>query len=298
VLRASGPATGVFAEGGAAPWHWTLNPYQGCEMGCRACPARLDQRTTSGWLDFEQRIGVKANLVEAFWHDLQSDAMQSRPIVLGTATDPWQPAEEHFRVTRALLTAMADAEGLDVRAHTRASLVARDADVLVRLAKRNRVSVSFSLASVDDRINRLMEPNAPSALRRLAALEALARAGVDVGVLVSPLLAGLDEKELGLEPLLARAANAGARFAGLGFLHFGPGQREAFLARITELSPGQALRVRRVIGRRGATDAERQEILDVFRGLCGRFGLMALAEPVAPPGAERLSEPAQMALFS
>jgi DNA repair photolyase len=279
-------------------WHWTLNPYQGCEIGCTFCSVRLDQRSLSGWLDFERRIGVKTHLVEAFLRDLRSDAFQNRPIFFGSDTEPWQPAEEQFRVTRSLLSAMAEVEGLDLRIQTRSSLIARDTDVLLALQKHNRLAVSFSLPSVDDRINRLVEPRAPSAMRRLAALEALSRAGIQAGLVVSPVLPGLEERELGLSPLLSRAANAGARFAGLGFMHFGPGQREVFLDNVTTAHPDAALRLRRVIGRRCHTEEEKRSLTEQFRALCGRLGLVPLADPFSARGDPREEEPAQMTLFS
>jgi DNA repair photolyase len=279
-------------------WHWTLNPYQGCEVGCTFCSVRLDQRTLSGWLDFERRIGVKTHLVEAFLRDLRADAFQDRPIVVGSDTEPWQPAEEQFRITRSILAAMAEVDGLDVRIQTRSSLIARDTDVLLALQKRNRLAVSFSLPSVDDRINRLVEPRAPSAMRRLAALEALSRAGIQAGLVVSPVLAGLEERELGLAPLLSRAANAGAHFAGLGLMRFGPGQREVFLDNVTAAHPDAALRLRRVIGRRSHTEEEKRALTEQFRALCGRLGLVPLADPSSARGEAREEEPAQMALFA
>jgi DNA repair photolyase len=282
----------------AGAWHWTLNPYQGCEIGCTFCSVRLDQNTLSSWLDFERRIGVKTHLVEAFLRDLRADAFQDRPIVVGSDTEPWQPAEEQFRITRSLLAAMADLEGLDVRIQTRSSLIARDTDVLLALQKRNRLSVSFSLPSVDDRINRLVEPRAPSAMRRLAALEALSRAGIQAGLVVSPVLPGLEERELGLSPLLSRAANAGAHFAGIGFMRFGPGQREVFLDNVSAAYPDAALRLRRVIGRRGHSDEEKRALTQQFRALCGRLGLTPLADATTARGDARVEEPAQMALFA
>jgi DNA repair photolyase len=284
------------AAGG--PWHWTLNPYKGCELGCAFCPVRIDQRDPGGWLDFERRVGVKTNLVEAFLRDLKADTFENRPLVLGSDSEPWQPAEEHFRVTRALLTAIAGVDGLDLRIHTRASLIARDTDLLVKVAQRNRLTVSFSLCSMDDRINRLIEPKAPSAMRRLAAMEALSRAGLEVGVLVAPFLSGLDERELGLQALLTRAANAGAHFAGLGFLDLAPAQRENLLAMVAAGNPGSGTRLRRVLGRRPFDAEEKAERWETFRGLCGRLGLQAVQQGGAPQGEDHSGPPTQMALFS
>jgi DNA repair photolyase len=280
------------------PWHWALNPYVGCELGCTYCPARLDEKELSRWVAFERRIGVKVNLVEAFLHELRAPDFERRQIVLGTETEPWQPAEEKLKLTRALLSAMAEVDGIDLRINTRSSLIARDTDLLLKIRARGHVTVSFSMASIDDRIGRLLEPKAPSAMRRLAAMEALARAGVPVGISVAPVLAGLDERELGLETLLVRAANAGARFAGMTVMHFGPGQRESFLAHVTAVYPEYASRFRRVIGRRGHTDEECKRLAAQFDALCTQLGLTRLADAVAPRALGRRDTPSQIPLFS
>lgn len=279
-------------------WHWTLNPYRGCEVGCAFCPARVDQKDLLGFVDFERRIGVKTNLVEAFWRDVRSEAFQGRPIVIGSATEPWQPAEEQFRLTRSLLSAMAEVDGLDVRIHTRSSLIARDTDVLLRVAERNRLSIAFSLASMDDRINRLIEPKAPSSMRRLAGMEALARAGLQVGLDVAPFLPGLDEREVGLVSLLTRAANAGARFAGITFLELSIGQREMLLGHLHATTPAIGSRFRRIIGRRPLSAEEKESTVATFRALCGRLGLSAVEGGQVARGTERAAYPTQMQLFS
>jgi DNA repair photolyase len=287
---------------GDEPWYWALNPYEGCELGCVYCPLRLDRKDFSAWRAFEQRIGVKTNAVATLARELRSDGLDGRPVVLGAGPDPWQPAEEHFRLTRSILEAMNEAviqlPEIDLRIRTRSSLIARDTDLLIKLAARGRVTVAFSIASLDERINRLLEPKAPSAFRRLAALEALARAGLTVGVNVGPVMPGLDEDELGLEPLLTRAANAGARFAELAPLRFGPGQRETFLTQATLAYPEAASRFRRVIGRRAVGLPEDDRALRAsFDGLCTRMGLVPLVHALPPKPVRRPEGPAQLVLF-
>jgi DNA repair photolyase len=278
-------------------WFWSVNPYDGCELGCTFCSVRLDRKAFDGWRRFENEVSVKVNAVEAFLKDLEKEDVSSRQVVLGTTTEPWQPAEKTFRITHSLLEAMAELDGIDLRIHTRSSLIASDLEVLSRIARRGRVTVDFSLCSLDERITRLMEPNAPSPMRRLMALEALARAGLTVGLIVSPVLPGLDEEELGLEPLLTRAANAGAQFAGLKFLEFGPGQRENFLAHVTTAYPQAAVRFRRVVGRRPASEEDRAEVLAGLETQCARLGLQCInTQPLTRP-AEPIREPSQLVLF-
>jgi DNA repair photolyase len=283
---------------GHGPWHWSVNPYQGCEFGCTYCHARLDRRELEDWRAFEQRVRVKANAVEAFHRDIRATDFENRQVFLGTSSEPWQQAEEHFRVTRALLEAMGTVDGVDLRIHTRSSLVARDTDVLRKIARKGKVSVAFSIASLDEGVNRLLEPKAPSPLRRLAAMEALGRAGIAVGLMVSPWLPGLDPDELSLETLLSRAAHAGARFAGLAPIQFGPGQRENFLAHVTSLHPDDATRFRRMIGRRAPSTEELQEARSNFDALCAKLGLDAVQALTRSRVVEKRSPAEQLTLFS
>jgi DNA repair photolyase len=279
-------------------WHWAVNPYEGCEFGCTFCHARLDRKEAADWRSFEQRIRVKTNAVEAFGRDLRAEDFEERQVVLGTSSEPWQQAEEHFRVTRSLLEAMARADGVDLRINTRSSLIARDTDLLKEINRKGQVTVAFSIASMDEKVNRLMEPKAPSAFRRLAAMEALARAGVAVGLVVAPLFPGLEEDELGLETLVHRASNAGARFAGMRIMEFGPGQRENFLAHVTREFPDDATRFRRIIGRRAPTAEETAALAEQFEAACARHRLCPLHAAAQPRRPEPRRSPAeQLPLF-
>jgi len=280
---------------GAEHWYWAINPYRGCQYGCTFCHVRLETKDHDQWNAFEQRIGVKINAVETLTRELRETELGERPMVLGTTTEPWQQAEEKVRLTRSVLEALVKLEGLDLRVNTRSSLVARDGDLLAEIARKGRVTVTFSLASMDERINRLLEPNAPSAMRRFAAMEALAKAGIEVGMLVSPVLPGLEEEELGLEAMLARAAHAGARFAGMGLLSLAGSHRETFLFHVDRKYPELSSRFRRVIGRKAPTMAELEVLRARFDGLCSAYDLRPLSEAHAPRKAVERA-PAQMSL--
>ncbi len=283
---------------GEQPWFWALNPYEGCEFACTFCHARLDRKDTPSWLKFERSVGVKANAVELLVREMRSEDFRGRQVVLGTTTEPWQQAEENFRLTRALLSELAKAEDLDLRINTRSSLIARDGDLLKEIAAKGRVTIAFSLASLDERVNRLLEPRAPSAFRRLAALEALARMGLNVGLLVSPVMPGLSDEELSLEPLLTRVANAGARFAGMRELELAPGQRELFFQHVTAAYPALAVRFRRVVGVKAPAADEQARRRHQFDGLCERLGLLPLHRAVPPRTRPAEPErPAQLPLF-
>jgi DNA repair photolyase len=214
------------------PFGWTVNPYRGCEMGCRYCYARYTHEFL-GWNDpatFERRIYVKltdrASLVRQFARARKSGLL----VALGTATDPYQPAEERFAVTRRLLEAARDVPGLRLSITTKSALVARDAPLLAELAARGELSVNFSIVTVDAALARRLEPRAPRPDLRLAAMRALVRAGVETRLFVMPVLPLVTDSEGNLRALLRAAYEAGARLAESNVLFLRPGTRETFFA--------------------------------------------------------------------
>src|SRR5256884_7339332 len=225
---------------------WSLNPYVGCEFGCSYCYARYAHRyvverahdtgTLSdgefqefrgphGWEAFERRIFVKDQLLGALEADLRRyyrsigpSARQSVPIVIGTATDPYQPAERRFRLTRLILERLARCEGLNIGIITKSPLVARDRDVLRRLQDSNDLEVYVSLISVDAGLIRKIEARSPVPGVRLRALKGLTDEGMRAGLIVSPVLAGVPDDGAHLEALFGAARAAGARVVHAGAL--------------------------------------------------------------------------------
>lgn len=277
-------------------WHWRLDPYEGCQFGCIHCPVRLEREDSRGWRELESRIAVKVNAAQVLRAELHHEDFRGHPISIGEQTEAWQHVEEQVRLTRALLGLLVEEEGRELRISTRSSLIARDGDLLRDIARRNHLTVAFTLPSLDEKVNRLIEPRAPSAFRRLAAMEALSRLGVEVGLLVSPVFTGLDDDELQLKAMLTRAANAGARFAGIRF--FVPAQqaRDNFLRRVTEAYPDAATRIRRVLGRRTAQAEELKSLEKGFELLCRSLGLQPLEQAQAPRP-QRPPAATQLALF-
>src|SRR5574341_1540622 len=269
---------------------WSLNPYVGCEFGCTYCYARYahryvverahDQgrlsdaevgefRGPHGWEAFEQRIFVKDQVLGALESDLRRylrsasptaksfrvrprSPLGSDPIVIGTATDPYQPAERRFRLTRGILQRLARCEGLSVGIITKSPLITRDRDVLLRLQQRNDVEVYVSLISVDARLIRLVEARSPHPAARLGALAKLSAAGVNAGLIVAPVLPGISDDRPGLEALFRAARAAGARFVHGGPLRLYPGIRERFLPVLARHFPDLLERYRRAYQKQGA----------------------------------------------
>ena len=263
---------------------WSLNPYVGCEFGCTYCYARYthryvverardagklddvefrDFRGEHGWEAFERRIFVKAAILGALEADLQryfrSVSPTVRPsdtIVIGTATDPYQPAERRFRVTRLVLERLARCERLSVGLITKSPLVARDADVLRRVAERNDLEILVSLITLDVALIRAFEARSPMPAVRLRAVRRLRDAGLNVGLIVAPVLPGVTDDRRHLEALFQAAREAGARFVYAGPLRLYPAIRDRFLPVLERHSPALAARYRAAYVGRGAAPRE------------------------------------------
>jgi DNA repair photolyase len=199
----------------AMPFGWTVNPFRGCELGCRYCYARATHEYL-GHADpeeFERRIYVKREELPRLPDDLRRARDSGREIAIGTATDPYQPAEARFAITRRVLKAMVRVPGLRVGITTKSGAITRDLDLLGRIAKAGDLHVNFSLISLDRDLLRLLEPRAPRPDLRLRAMQVLAEAGVQTRLFIMPVLPLLTDGTAGLRALLSAARLAGAREA-------------------------------------------------------------------------------------
>jgi DNA repair photolyase len=194
------------------PFSASINLYRGCTHGCIYCYARPfhEYLGLSAGLDFETKIFVKEDAPELLRAELGSARWAPRVIALSGITDPYQPAERHFELTRRCLEVLADFRN-PAAIITKNFLVTRDVDLLRELARHQAVSVYISITTLDASLQRVMEPRASIPSRRLAAIEFLAKHGIQVGVLVAPVIPGLTDHEL--PAILQTAAGAGARYA-------------------------------------------------------------------------------------
>lgn len=192
------------------PFDRSVNPYRGCEHGCVYCFARPTHAymDLSPGLDFESRLFAKPNAAELLRAELARPGYQAAPMALGTNTDPYQPIERDWRVTRSVLEVLAECRH-PVTITTKSDRVCRDLDLLGPMAAKGLAAVMISVTSLDPRIAATMEPRAPSPTRRLAAVRRLVDAGVPVHVSISPVVPGITDHEV--ERLLEAAAAAGAR---------------------------------------------------------------------------------------
>ena len=199
------------------PFDQSINPYQGCEHGCIYCFARPSHAYLglSPGLDFETRLFAKKNAVELLEAELAKKSYVPRVIVLGANTDPYQPIERDYRITRGILEVL-ERHQHPVSITTKSGVVMRDIDILERMARKNLVRVMVSISSLKTEIRRTLEPRASSPARRLAAVRQLTEAGVPVGVLVAPIIPTITDVEI--EDVIAAAAEAGAVYFGYTLL--------------------------------------------------------------------------------
>ncbi len=213
------------------------------------------------WLAFEKRILVKTNIAERLARTLDPSKLGSDSLVIGTATDPYQPAERRYRLTRSILEVLTRFRGLRVGIISKSPLVTRDIDVLQTLSERNEVTVNVSLSTLDSRLARRLELRSPVPSARIRALGRLSAAGVHAGLLVAPIVPGVTDDREGLSRLMAAAKEAGARYVVGSALRLGPAARHRFLPHLAGEFPELAERYRRHYGGREGVSREYQAAL-------------------------------------
>jgi len=226
------------------PFEWTINPYRGCEFACKYCYARYTHEYMElDGAEFEKKIFVKQNAAPLLAQDVARkysyQRADGRPehIAIGTATDPYQPAEREYGVTRACLEELAKREGLSVSVITKSNQIVRDIDVLKRIAARSELSLNITVTTLRTQLARLLEPRAPRPDLRLAAVKQLHQAGLRVGVSASPLIPGITDREGELEGVAAAAKDAGAQWFFSGVLFLMPSSAKQFLPLVREKFP-------------------------------------------------------------
>jgi DNA repair photolyase len=197
----------------AMPFTWTINPYRGCEFACKYCYARYTHEFMEmrDGMEFEQKIYVKQHAAGLLRHDLHR-VKPHESIALGTATDPYQPAERRYEATRGILEEFARHRGYELGIVTKSNLIVRDLDLLKAVAKTNRLSVHITVTTLDVELARILEPRAPRPDLRIEAVRVLADAGLRVGVSCSPVVPGITDSPKDLEAVIRAAAEAGADY--------------------------------------------------------------------------------------
>ncbi len=217
------------ASGSRMRFVWTINPYRGCEFGCKYCYARyahefMELRDPNL---FERKIFAKRFQPGPFREELKK-VKSGESVWIGTATDPYQPAERRFRVTRKMLEVIAGERSIDIGITTKSDLVGRDVGLLAQIAKRNAVRVHLTVTTLDEALARLLEPLAPRPALRLAAVRKLSDAGIVVSVLAHPVMPLINDSEESLDSVCQAAAENGASSFSAGPLFLKPCAQQVF----------------------------------------------------------------------
>lgn len=265
-------------------FRWSLNPYRGCVHSCHYCFARryhafLD---LSAGDDFSGVVFVKVNIAQVLRWEVESPSWRREHVAVGTATDPYQPIEGKYRLTRACLEVLCRVAN-PMSLVTKGTMVVRDADVLADLSRRASCSVCFSVPTVNGEVWRRMEPGTPPPWKRLQAMERLAQAGVRVGVLVAPIVPGLTDSLPHLAQVVRAAAAHGAYFLGAALLHLRPGVREHFMAWLEEEFPHLRPLYRRLYTGAYVPWRFQAAVLAQVEGLKRRYSLEEREGPCSAP---------------
>ena len=240
------------------PFKWSLNAYRGCTHSCHYCYARASHEFLglNAGEDFTTKIFIKTNIAEVLRQELGRRTWAREHVAMGTATDPYQPAEGQYRLSRACLEAMADYH-TPGNVTTKGTLIVRDVDVLQHLAARAGCGVSISLITLDDTIWRAVEPGTPPPRQRLAAMERLVRSGIPCGIALAPVLPGLTDSPSDLERVVRAAADHGAEWMWAGAIHLEPVVRDWFLVSLARHFPAGVPAYTRVYGAVGSSGGAR-----------------------------------------
>ncbi|MEC9367606.1 MAG: PA0069 family radical SAM protein [Pseudomonadota bacterium] len=232
----------------------SINPYRGCEHGCVYCYARPTHAYLgySPGLDFETKLLAKVNAAEALERELAAPGYRPETMALGTNTDPYQPIERNYRITRSVLETLARCNH-PVGIVTKSALILRDLDLLAPMAAKGLVKVAVSITTLDRRLARVMEPRASTPQKRLDAIQMLSAAGIPTAVMVAPVVPGLTDPEI--ETILARAKAAGAMEAGYVLLRLPLEIADLFREWLEENFPDRARKVMSLVrSTRGGKD--------------------------------------------
>ena len=255
------------------PFRWTVNPYRGCSHACVYCFARPTHEYLGLGIgdDFDRRIVIKVNAVERLRAELAAPRWSGETVAMGTNTDPYQPVEGRYRLTRGIVETLSDARN-PFSILTKSTLIGRDIDLLCAARERTEVETAFSIGCLDPDVWRSTEPHAPSPARRMEMVARLNAAGIPCGVLIAPILPGISDAPEMIEAVVAAAVEAGASWITPIALHLRPGVRDHYLGWLERTRPELLEPTRRRYPRAYAPQAERDDLSALVRRLVERHG--------------------------
>jgi DNA repair photolyase len=265
-------------EASRMPFRYTINAYRGCSHACTYCFARpthafLGMDTGA---DFERRIVVKVNAVERLAAELRDPRWGREHIAMGTNTDPYQPAEGRYRLTRGLVTELT-AAGNEFSILTKSPMILRDVDVLAEAARAGLVRCNLSIGTLDEDVWRASEPGTPPPRRRVEAVERLNAAGIPTGVLIAPVLPGMSDAPEQLNDVVSACVAVGAVSVSPILLHLRPGVREVFMPWLEGYRPDLVERYRTLYASSYATPGARARLAQAVEAICDAAGARAVS---------------------
>jgi DNA repair photolyase len=279
------------------PFRWTLNPYRGCTHGCHYCFARRYhvQFEMNSDDEFASVILVKRNVVEVLRAELDRPAWKREVVAFGTATDPYQPIEGHYRLTRGCLAVLATGR-TPIGLITKGPMILRDRDVLLDVTRAAGATVCMSVPTVDEEAWRVLEPGTAHPLQRLRAVRALVDAGVNAGVLMAPIVPGFSSSRSKLERTVKAIADHGARFVGCNVMYLQDGTRSHFMTFLEREFPSMLPRYERLYAAKYPPSSYRKEVQGMVRVLQQRYGLTRRedANTAAAAEPEGIKDPEQV----
>ena len=258
------------------PFTWTINPYRGCEFACKYCYARYTHEFMEmrDGLEFEKKIFVKQHTADLLRHELRK-VRSGQEIAIGTATDPYQPAERRFEVTRGILEEFSRHAGLQISIVTKSNLVQRDIEVLQEIGKNNCIFVNLTITTLNTDLARLLEPRAPRPDLRLGVVRKLNEAGIQAGVICAPVIPGITDSRRELEKLVRSTAEAGGKYIFVNSLFLKPCSAAIFMPFIKKEFPQLAEEYRRRYQERSFLSAAyRKRLSQLMKSLREKYGLI------------------------
>ncbi|MGB8890397.1 MAG: radical SAM protein [Candidatus Korobacteraceae bacterium] len=281
------------------PFNWTINPYRGCEFACKYCYARYTHEFMEmrDGVDFERKIYVKQQAAWLLRQDLRK-VKRGEEIAIGTATDPYQPAEKRFEVTRGILEELALHHGLKIGIVTKSDLIIRDTELLRRVAEHNSLFVNLTVTTLDVKLARILEPRAPRPDLRLEAVRELCAAGVNAGVICAPVLPGITDSPVALDALVHATKEAGGKYIYANPLFLKPCSASVFLPFLEKEFPQLVDQYRkRYADRAFVSKAYSKRLSELIAQLRKKYGISrefsSRSQSAHPPAVEE-----QLGLFS
>ena len=281
------------------PFTWTINPYRGCEFACKYCYARYTHEFMEmrDGVDFERKIYVKQQTAWLLRQELKK-VKRSEQIAIGTATDPYQPAERRFEITRGILQELTLHHGLELGIVTKSDLVVRDIDLLQEVARHNTLYINLTITTLNIKLARILEPRAPRPDLRLHALTKLVHSGLNAGVICAPVLPGITDSPAALDKLVRATKEAGGKYIYANPLFLKPCSASIFLPFLEKEFPHLVGDYRkRYADHAFVSKAYSKRLSELMAALRKKYGIKKEVEDRGTLSTEYRAEDVQLALF-